>query len=86
MPNKPVKVYIVQADHIGIIFIATSKKNAFEYLQTTDKFKLKYVHSYWSFAQLTKGRDHTEFECESGKLEFLRLPVNRPILGPSLFT
>ena len=86
MPNKPVRVYIVSTDHLGIIYIATSKKKAYDFLQESDHFRLSSVHSYWSFAQLTKDQVHVKFACASGVIIFERYNVNEPLKPPSLFT
>ena len=86
MPNKPVRVYILSTDHLGILFIATSKKKAYDFLQESDQLRLVSVHSYWSFAQLTKDQVHVKFESVSGVIIFEKYNVNEPLKPPSLFT
>lgn len=59
------RIYILSSDHIGIFFVATNKKIAFDFLYSNSKLRPKTIPNYWSFSQLIKYNPVCVIHCQS---------------------
>ena len=87
MVRSSAPVYVLSTDHLGIIFIASNKKKAFEYLDQHPKFKPDGIKDYWTFSQTARYNEIMKINTKTAVVTMQKFRINMtPDLGDSLFS
>jgi len=77
---RQLKIYTLTTDHQGVIFLAGSKKKAFEFLRSSKAFRPKTIYNYWNFSQAARWQKPFKINCETCVVTMDLHYLNEPIL------
>jgi hypothetical protein len=73
------KLYALTSHHTGIIFIATSKKQLYNFIDQREKKRVPSTKDYWTFSQILRGQNVTRLDLQSGVFYVIHAITNKPI-------
>lgn len=81
------KVYVLESDFAGIVYIGTSKQKLWNFLVSKPSLYPKTFYSYWSFSQILRLNNPCNVTLETGVYRVRLLWINKDLTtNHNLFT